>query len=45
VYIEPHQKICVYFIDRLRDEIKFKTKDLLVQQINKDVKKAKEILS
>ncbi len=37
--------IRIFFIDRLRDEIKFKSPDELTRQIKKDIEKTREILS
>ncbi|MBW2630329.1 MAG: bifunctional riboflavin kinase/FAD synthetase [Deltaproteobacteria bacterium] len=37
--------ITILFIDRLRDEIKFKSPEELARQIKKDIEKAREILS
>ncbi len=37
--------ITVLFIDRLRDEIKFKSPEELARQIKKDIERAREILS
>ncbi|MBW2557530.1 MAG: bifunctional riboflavin kinase/FAD synthetase [Deltaproteobacteria bacterium] len=39
------KNITVFFIDRLRDEIKFKGPKELIRQIKKDIERAKEILS
>jgi riboflavin kinase/FMN adenylyltransferase len=39
------QKIRVNFIERIRDEIKFPSIVALAEQINKDIEKAREILS
>ena len=40
-----NQRIKVFFIDRLRDEIKFSGKEQLAHQIQNDVEKAKSILN
>ena len=37
--------ITIFFIDRLRDEIKFKGPEELARQIEKDIERAREILS
>ena len=37
--------ITIFFIDRLRDEIKFKDPEALARQIKKDIERAREILS
>ena len=37
--------ITIFFIDRLRDEIKFKSPEELGRQIKKDIERAREILS
>jgi len=39
------KNITVFFIDRLRDEIKFKGPEELIRQIKKDIERAREILS
>jgi riboflavin kinase/FMN adenylyltransferase len=39
------QEIEVFFIRRIRSEIKFKTADRLVEQIKKDIEAAKIILA
>lgn len=43
-YQGAHQKFCVHFVKRLRDEIKFESRELLIEQISKDIIKTREIL-
>lgn len=40
-----HQRFGVHFVERMRDEIKFDSKDLLVEQIKKDISRTRQILS
>ena len=42
---EAHQKFDVQFMDRLRDEIKFDSRELLTEQIKRDIMKTGEVLS
>jgi len=39
-----NRQITVYFVDRIRDEIKFETKELLVEQLNSDRKAVHDLL-
>jgi riboflavin kinase / FMN adenylyltransferase len=39
-----NRQITVYFVDRIRDEIKFETKELLVEQLNSDRKAIRNLL-
>jgi riboflavin kinase / FMN adenylyltransferase len=41
VRLEPETEVEIYFLERVRDEIKFESVDALRQQIAKDVKKAR----
>ena len=38
------EKLNVLFVDRLRDEVKFDTPELLVEQVKKDIDQARDIL-
>jgi riboflavin kinase/FMN adenylyltransferase len=39
-----NRQITVYFVDRIRDEIKFETKELLIEQLDSDRKKISDLL-
>jgi len=40
--LTPETEVEIYFLDRLRDEIKFPSVDALREQIARDVKKSRE---
>lgn len=39
-----NRRISIYFVDRIRDEIKFESKELLIEQLNSDRNTINEIL-